>query len=784
MKKLLTVCMMLAALSMIAFAGQDYKVFNPKTASQYDIAARIEQLVAEVERMQMTGEDQTEIRAEVEMLRNFYEPTLTRDGSSLDLACADCAPAHLDLGTIGSTVYGYFVTSNLGTDGKWVASFNAVLGGVYYWDLCPTAPGTGTNSGFDPDIRIKNSACAQVAYVDGSCSAPSYSPQNYSWVATATGTFYVEIKKYGDGASGCTGTAANTFTLYYYATEPVPPPVNDQCAGALPLVVPGSNAGSTAFATDNYSIGAFGTGCTLVATGGKDVVYVYTPASTEAVTFSLCTATWDTKLYIATECPPTNFVYCDDDGCPTNSASYLECVTLTGGVTYYIFVDAYSSGSGAYDLVTSTCAAQARCCYTETDGSSGCQNVSADDCALLGGVFTATATCESAPCAEGQCCYAVGGDVCHPNCVAPVTPDYCATLGGVYTEGGDCSTPCVIDCYCSCSADANTHCALGPVAIVDLSCTTTPDELLIYVPIEYHITDVNVCFDITHAWDSDVDIFLVSPLGTQVELSTDNGSSGDNYHCTILDDESAGGSVTLGVAPFNGSYVPEFPLAGFDGENALGTWHLVACDDEGGIAGTINWACLTFTYDYILPVEFGSFDAVAGDNMITLNWSTASESNMSHFEVLRGANKVAEVSCTNSGTTHNYSFVDNDVTNGVAYTYTLVGVALDGTRGELGSVNASPNANGAVVTEYALLQNFPNPFNPETNIAFDMVEAGHVNVSIYNVIGQKVAELVNGNMNAGRHIVNFDATNLPSGLYLYKMEANGFSAQKKMVLMK
>jgi hypothetical protein len=59
-----------------------------------------------------------------------------------------------------------------------------------------------------------------------------------------------------------------------------------------------------------------------------------------------------------------------------------------------------------------------------------------------------------------------------------------------------------------------------------------------------------------------------------------------------------------------------------------------------------------------------------------------------------------------------------------------------------------------------------------------------MSLSVYNLLGQKVATLVNGSMDAGRHVVSFSANNLPSGLYLYRMETDGFTAQKKMVLMK
>jgi len=89
-----------------------------------------------------------------------------------------------------------------------------------------------------------------------------------------------------------------------------------------------------------------------------------------------------------------------------------------------------------------------------------------------------------------------------------------------------------------------------------------------------------------------------------------------------------------------------------------------------------------------------------------------------------------------------------------------------------------------VITEYALHQNYPNPFNPETQITFDLLEAGTVHLTVYNLMGQEVTSLVNGGMTAGRHSVRFDATNLPSGLYLYRMDVNGFTGQHKMLLLK
>ncbi|NIR95726.1 MAG: T9SS type A sorting domain-containing protein [Gammaproteobacteria bacterium] len=85
---------------------------------------------------------------------------------------------------------------------------------------------------------------------------------------------------------------------------------------------------------------------------------------------------------------------------------------------------------------------------------------------------------------------------------------------------------------------------------------------------------------------------------------------------------------------------------------------------------------------------------------------------------------------------------------------------------------------------YALNQNFPNPFNPSTAITFDMAQPGRAVLKIYNLIGQEIVTLIDGNLEAGRHKVDFDASNLSSGIYLYRLSINGFTDMKKMAFIK
>ncbi len=85
---------------------------------------------------------------------------------------------------------------------------------------------------------------------------------------------------------------------------------------------------------------------------------------------------------------------------------------------------------------------------------------------------------------------------------------------------------------------------------------------------------------------------------------------------------------------------------------------------------------------------------------------------------------------------------------------------------------------------YKLEQNYPNPFNPSTKIRFSLKQAENVKLTVYNILGQEVAVLLNGYISAGTHFVDFNANNLASGIYIYKIQTQNFSAVKKMMLLR
>ncbi len=187
------------------------------------------------------------------------------------------------------------------------------------------------------------------------------------------------------------------------------------------------------------------------------------------------------------------------------------------------------------------------------------------------------------------------------------------------------------------------------------------------------------------------------------------------------------------------------------------------------------------------PVELKSFTATVKDNNVELNWATATEVNNYGFQVERksmqsesGWEEIGFVQGHGvSNSTKYYSYIDNPFEKG-SYSYRLKQIDLDGAFKYSNVVSVDLGS----VTKFALKQNYPNPFNPTTEISFDVPKESRVRLSVYNALGQKVADLLNENLSAGTHRVQFDGSALTSGIYFYKMQSAGFTSIKKMILMK
>jgi hypothetical protein len=136
------------------------------------------------------------------------------------------------------------------------------------------------------------------------------------------------------------------------------------------------------------------------------------------------------------------------------------------------------------------------------------------------------------------------------------------------------------------------------------------------------------------------------------------------------------------------------------------------------------------------------------------------------------------------------SFTDTDVSLGETYYYTVRAVDNRGLLGDalLETVAATAsigNRNALVPMKTELVGNYPNPFNPSTTIMFNIDKSTNVQISVYNILGQKVAKVVDRNYEAGKYKVSWDASsNISSGVYLYELRAGDFTQVKKMILMR
>jgi hypothetical protein len=189
-----------------------------------------------------------------------------------------------------------------------------------------------------------------------------------------------------------------------------------------------------------------------------------------------------------------------------------------------------------------------------------------------------------------------------------------------------------------------------------------------------------------------------------------------------------------------------------------------------------------------LPVELTTFTVSVKDAAVKLNWETETEVNNYGFEVERFAlnsksqawDKIGFVNGNgNSNSPKNYSFVDNSIVSG-KYSYRLKQIDNDGKFEYSNAIEV----NFGTPMKYTLNQNYPNPFNPSTVISFSVPVTAHVTLKIYDVLGNEVATLINSEKPAGVYEVEFNASELTSGIYFYKLQTGSFIETKKMLLIK
>lgn len=206
------------------------------------------------------------------------------------------------------------------------------------------------------------------------------------------------------------------------------------------------------------------------------------------------------------------------------------------------------------------------------------------------------------------------------------------------------------------------------------------------------------------------------------------------------------------------------------------------------------------------PAQLGSFNFQSDSNGVWLNWSAFTGTENMGFDVFKSISEMGDFSLINENVIptsntpdgmHNYAFFDSDVEPGQTYYYKLGDVDLSGEVTMIGSISATIQSTGVsdhrtdhqAPAAYQLGEAYPNPFNGRTVIQFSLLQAGRVQVEVYNLMGQKIRTLISETREAGNHLVSWDGKNdfnqqLGSGVYLYKITVNDFQASKRILYLK
>lgn len=186
-----------------------------------------------------------------------------------------------------------------------------------------------------------------------------------------------------------------------------------------------------------------------------------------------------------------------------------------------------------------------------------------------------------------------------------------------------------------------------------------------------------------------------------------------------------------------------------------------------------------------LPVELISFTANVSKEIVVLKWQTATEVNNYGFEIERKRingnwNKIGFVEGSgNSNSPKSYSFIDKNVTSG-KYSYRLKQIDTDGSYEYSNEIEVTIKTTD----KFALKQNYPNPFNPSTKIEYSIPYSENVLIKVYDVLGREVKILLDEYKTSGTYEIEFDANELTSGLYFYKIISGNKTETRKMMLIR
>lgn len=186
-----------------------------------------------------------------------------------------------------------------------------------------------------------------------------------------------------------------------------------------------------------------------------------------------------------------------------------------------------------------------------------------------------------------------------------------------------------------------------------------------------------------------------------------------------------------------------------------------------------------------LPVELISFTAIVKDKFILLQWKTQTEVNNYGFDIERSTDnsrweKIGFVNGNNNSNSPNEYFFEYHPTGGNKFYFRLKQIDIDGetTYSNVICVDLT------VPSQYHLFQNYPNPFNPKTTISYNLPRDGNVSIKIYDILGNEVFTLINEYQKSGIYTIQFNGSELSSGIYFCKMTGVNFISLIKMTLLK
>ncbi|MBE9576156.1 PKD domain-containing protein, partial [Flavobacterium proteolyticum] len=563
-------------------------------------------------------------------------------------ACASAIPLTVTNGSCSSILYTNVAATTVGSDPAPACWSPATRSHTVWFSFVATTADIELSTNFAGTL-----ANTQIGVYSGTCGSLTQLACQED-VNTAGGLLHTNVILHGltigntyyvmvDG----NGTSTGTFGICAQETLPVAPPSPIQDCDTAQFLC---NKNNVSIPNGTGGPGLVQTNPSCFGSPGERASwwYTFTVATSGTLNFTITpngSVDYDFAVYnVTTGCPGTELV-CNWDG--TTGATGLcgtafgceNTITVTAGQTYAILVDRYTSAStfgfvmdftgttATFTSPTPSFTASAACLgqatnFTNTtigsntyswnfgDGfTSNLENPSHTYAAT--GTYNVTLLVTTVP----------GG--CQNQIIIPVTVSPIPTVNAG-SDTSTCSGACV-----TLSGATNATGYTGPLSLSNTTSYTIPDSSTTGVSSPINVTGVlpatigagsiaSVCINLSHGWDSDLDIFLRCPDGTLLELSTDNGGSGSNYTSTCFTPTAVNviGSAGNTTPPFTGTYAPEQAFSTLNGCTANGTWELFVQDDLGGVTGTITGWTITFNNTYP-PFVWSPTTAMTGANTLT-----------------------------------------------------------------------------------------------------------------------------------------------------------------------